>query len=53
MLLQIAIVMSSVSILATSRLLYGISSVLAVCGTLLMLNGYTVMVALPFFGTGH
>ena len=52
-LLQIAIVMSSVSILATSRLLYGISSVLAVCGTLLMLNGYTVMVALPFFGTGH
>jgi hypothetical protein len=52
-LLQIAIVMSSVSILATSRLLYGISSVLAVCGTLLMLNGYTVMVALPFFGAGH
>ena len=52
-LLQIAIVMSSVSILATSRLLYGISSVLAVCGTLLMLNGYIFMVALPFFHAGH
>ena len=52
-LLQIAIVMSSVSILATSRLLYGFSSVLAVCGTLLMLKGYTLVVALPFFSGGH
>ena len=52
-LLQIAIVMSSVSILATSRLLFGVSSVLAVCGTLLMLNGYTVVVALPFISGGH
>ncbi len=52
-LLQIAIVMSSVSILATSRLLFGVSSVLAVCGTLLMLNGYIFMVALPFFHAGH
>ena len=52
-LLQIAIVMSSVSILATSRFLYGVSSVLAVCGTLLMLNGYTLTVALPFFSGGH
>ena len=52
-LLQIAIVMSSVSILATSRLLYGISFVLAVCGTLLLLNGYALVVALPFFSAGH
>ena len=52
-LLQIAIVMSSVSILATSRLLFGISCVMAVCGTLLMLNGYTLVVALPFFSGGH
>src|SRR6266436_1469233 len=48
-LLQIAIVMSSVSILASSRLLFGVSSVLPVCGTLLMLTGYIFMVALPFF----
>jgi hypothetical protein len=52
-LLQIAIVMSSVSILATSRLLYGVSFVLAMCGTLLMLNGYTLVVALPWFSGGH
>ncbi len=52
-LLQIAIVMSSVSILATSRLLYGISLVLAVCGTLLMLNGYALAVTLPFLSGGH
>ena len=52
-LLQISIVLSSVSILATSRLLYGVSLVLAVCGTLLMLNGYTLAVALPFFSGGH
>ena len=52
-LLQIAIVMSSVSILATSRLLYGVSFVLAVGGTLLMLNGYALVVALPLFSGGH
>jgi hypothetical protein len=52
-LLQIAIVMSSVSILATSRLLYGMSLILAVCGTVLMLNGYALLVALPFFSSGH
>jgi hypothetical protein len=48
-LLQIAIVMSSVSILAASRLIYSVSLVLAVCGTLLMLNGYTLAVMLPLF----
>ena len=52
-LLQIAIVLSSVSILSTSRLMYGVSFVLAICGTLLMLNGYTLTVVLPFFHTGH
>ena len=52
-LLQVAIVLSAVSILASSRLMYGVSFVLAVCGTLLMLNGYTLAVALPFFSGGH
>ena len=52
-LLQIAIVVSSVAILATSRLLYAVSVVLAVCGTLLLLNGYTLVVTLPFFSAGH
>lgn len=47
-LLQIAIVMSSVSILASSRLMYGVSFILAISGTLLMLNGYTLAVMLPF-----
>ena len=51
-LLQIAIVMSSVAILSTSRMLYGVSLVLAVCGTLLMLNGYTLTVMLPWFHNG-
>ncbi len=48
-LLQIAIVMSSVSILARSRLLYGSSLLLALGGTLLTVNGYTLWIALPFF----
>jgi len=52
-LLQIAIVVASVAILATSRLLYGVSFVLAVCGTVLLLNGYTLVVTLPFFSVGH
>src|SRR4029453_11157024 len=37
--LQIAIVVSSISILATSRPMHILSLVLAICGTLLMLNG--------------
>jgi hypothetical protein len=52
-LLQIAIVMSSVSILSSSRLMYGLSLVLALCGTFLMINGYTLWKMLPFFHTGH
>ena len=52
-LLQIAIVMSSVSILSSSRLMYGVSLILALGGTFLMLNGYTLWVMLPFFHGGH
>jgi hypothetical protein len=52
-LLQIAIVMSSVSILSSSRLLYGVSLILALCGTFLMTNGYTLWTTLPFFHGGH
>ncbi len=52
-LLQIAIVMSSVSILSSSRLMYGLSLILALGGTFLMLNGYTLWVMLPFFHSGH
>jgi hypothetical protein len=52
-LLQIAIVMSSVSILSGSRMLYGLSMILALCGTFLMVNGYTLLITLPFFHSGH
>jgi hypothetical protein len=52
-LLQIAIVMSSVSILSSSRLMYGLSLILALCGTFLMVNGYTLWTMLPFFHGGH
>jgi Domain of unknown function (DUF4337) len=52
-LLQIAIVMSSVSILSGSRMLYGLSMILALCGTFLMVNGYTLLITLPFFHGGH
>ena len=52
-LLQIAIVMSSVSILSSSRLMYGVSLMLALGGTFLMINGYTLWVMLPFFHSGH
>ena len=52
-LLQIAIVMSSVSILSSSRLMYGLSLILALGGAFLMINGYTLLVTLPFFHGGH
>jgi len=52
-LLQIAIVMSSVSILSSSRLMYGVSLILALGGTFLMINGYTLWTMLPFFHGGH
>ena len=47
-LLQIAIVCSSVAILATSRPMVGISLMLAVVGALLTLNGFTLLVKIPF-----
>jgi hypothetical protein len=47
-LLQIAIVLGSVAIVAASPALLGVSGVLAVCGVLLTLNGYLLLV--PF---GH
>jgi hypothetical protein len=52
-LLQIAIVMSSVSILARSGLIFSVSLVLAVVGAILTLNGYFMIVQLPFFHGGH
>ena len=47
-LLQIAIVLGSVAIVASSPWLLGASSVLAVCGVLLTLNGYLLVVPLPY-----
>ena len=47
-LLQIAIVVASVGILSTSRILFGLSTVFAVVGTLLGLNGYLLLVPVPF-----
>ena len=46
-LLQIAIVMASVSILATSRPMFFFSLVLALFGALLTFNGYTLLFRLP------
>jgi Domain of unknown function (DUF4337) len=47
-LLQIAIVTASVSILASSRPVFGFSLVLAIVGTLLAANGFALVVRLPF-----
>jgi hypothetical protein len=47
-LLQIAIVSASVSILSTSRQMFWFSLVLAVLGVVLTLNGYTRLFTLPF-----
>jgi hypothetical protein len=47
-LFQIAIVLGSVSIVAASRPLVHLSGVLAIAGTLLMINGYFLLVHLPF-----
>jgi hypothetical protein len=48
-LLQISIVMASISILAASRQIFYFALVSASLGTLLMLNGYLLIVKLPFF----
>ena len=45
---QIAIVLASVSILATSRLIMRISLVVGLLATVLMLNGYFLLFPLPF-----
>ncbi len=52
-LLQIAIVMSSVSILARSGLIFSFSLILAVVGAALTANGYFMVFHLPFFHGGH
>lgn len=51
-LLQIAIVCASVSILATSRPMFWFSSALAVLGALCTLNGFLLLVQFPFLH-GH
>jgi uncharacterized protein DUF4337 len=48
-LLQISIVMASISILAVSRQIFYFAIVSASLGTILMLNGYLFIFKLPFF----
>ncbi len=48
-LLQIAIVMASVSILSASRTVFYFSMVSAMLGTILSLNGFLLILQLPFF----
>jgi hypothetical protein len=50
--LQIAIVCSSVAILSASRAMFWFSTGLAVLGTLLAVNGFALLVRLPFLH-GH
>jgi hypothetical protein len=52
-LLQIAIVMASVSILADTPAIYHFSIVLASLGGFLALNGYLLLVRIPFLQIGH
>jgi hypothetical protein len=49
-LLQIAIVLCSVSILSASVMIYRVSIGLALLGALLSINGFTLIVAIPFMG---
>lgn len=51
--LQIAVVMASVSILARSGAVFSFSLVLAVAGALLTLNGFFLFVHLPLMSGGH
>jgi hypothetical protein len=48
-LLQIAIVMASIAILAHSRAMFGFAVISASLGALLSLNGFLMLVRLPFF----
>lgn len=52
-LMQIAIVMASISILAGSRPVFVFSILVAVVGSLLTLNGFITIVDLPFLHLGH
>src|SRR5438309_113972 len=52
-LLQIAIVMASIAILATSRPLFFFSLGLAGLGALLALNGFMLFLKIPFLHGGH
>ena len=52
-LLQISIVMLSIAILSSSRQIYGFSLVLASIGMLLSIDGFTLLVNVPFIGGGH
>jgi len=49
-LLQIGIVLASIAILAHSRLMFGFALISASLGTLLSINGFLMVVSLPFFG---
>jgi hypothetical protein len=49
-LLQIAIVLASVHLIIGNFLLLGLSGGLGVLGVLLMLNGFTLLVPIPFIG---
>ena len=48
-LLQISIILASISILAVSRQIFYFALVSASLGTILMLNGYLLLFKLPFF----
>lgn len=52
-LLQIAIVMASISILADTPAIFHFSLVLASLGGFLALNGYLLLVRIPFLQIGH
>lgn len=52
-LLQIAIVMSSIAILSNSRPIFLFSLVLALFGAGLTVDGYTMLVKLPYLHGGH
>jgi len=52
-LLQIAIVMASISILADTPVIFHFSLVLASFGGFLALNGYLLLLRIPFLQTGH
>jgi hypothetical protein len=49
-LLQIAIVMASISILSSSRQVFYLALISAILGSMLCLNGYLLIVHIPFLG---